>query len=321
MTGVPAALGRRHENPAPPLAARACVRQNRSNGRVPGARTGRGEGLKGPAAMIYVTLAAILASATLAGEPGAPPPGEVGIFEKLGAQVPLDLGLVDEQGRKVTLGSLIDRPTLLTLNYFRCASICTPQLNHLADALDQLALDPGKDFKVVTVSFDDRDTPEIAAQKRSNYLATMKRPFPDDGWRFITGDAASTRALADSVGFKFRKQEGGFLHPAAVVVLSPRGRVTRYIYGLDYLPAELTMAIGFARQGIAMPTVNRWLRFCYAYDPAGQRYVFDVTRVGGVITLLAAAGLLAWLLLRGRSRQRASARPGGPRGSDARREA
>jgi protein SCO1/2 len=264
-----------------------------------------GGGMKGSAVLLVLAVAVGLAPAARAKEAGAPPPpGEVGIFEKLGGQVPLDLKLVDEQGREVAVREIIDRPTLLTLNYFRCAMICTPQLNNLADTLNRLDLTPGKDFKVLTVSFDDRDTPEIAAQKRANYLKLMKRPFPPEGWRFITGDAASTKALADSVGFKFQKQDGGFVHPAAIIVLSPTGRVTRYLYGVDYLPAELTTSIGLAAQGITLPTVNKWLRFCFSYDTEGRKYVFSVTRVVGTITLLAAGALLLTLILKGRSRKR-----------------
>jgi protein SCO1 len=274
------------------LAKRGATRQNRA---------GMGRGLK-PLVFLAAACLAAPAGARQAGAP--PPPGEVGIFEKLGAQVPLGLELVDEQGRKVALGTLLDRPTLLTLNYFRCAGVCTPQLNNLADALERVELAPGKDFKVLTVSFDDRDTAEIAAQKRENYLGLMKRPFPAEGWRFLTGDAASTKALADAVGFKFQRRDGGFVHAAAIIVLSPRGEVTRYLYGVNYLPAELATAVGFAAQGIATPTVNRWLSFCFDYDAEGRRYALDVTRVGGAVVLLTTAVLLAALFLKGRSGKR-----------------
>jgi protein SCO1/2 len=260
--------------------------------------------LRGSASLVVLAAAACLAPASRAGDVVAPPPGEIGIFEKLGGQVPLDLTLVDEGGHKVALGRLLDRPALLTLNYFRCAMVCTPQLNNLAAVLERMDLEPGKEFKVLTVSFDDRDTPEIAERKRANYLELMKRPVPPEGWRFLTGDAASTKALADAVGFKFRRQDGGFAHPAAIIVLSPTGRVTRYLYGMDYLPAELETAVGFAAQGIALPTVNKWLRFCFSYDAEGRRYVFSVTRVAGTIILLAAAALLAALISKGRSGKR-----------------
>jgi protein SCO1 len=280
-------------------------------GRAGQNREEMGGGVRPFAALLAALAAACLAVPAGARETGAPPPpGEVGIFEKLGAQVPLDLTLVDEQGRKVALGTLLDRPALLTLNYFRCAGVCTPQLNNLADTLQRVDLAPGVDFKVLTVSFDDRDTAEIAAQKRENYLKLMKRPFPAEGWRFLTGDAASTKALADAVGFKFQKQGDGFAHAAAIIVLSPRGDVTRYLYGQNYSPAELATVVGLAAQGIATPTVNKWLSFCLNYDSQGKRYVLDVTRVGGAVTLLATGVLLAAVFLRGRSRKRGAAARG-----------
>ncbi len=134
------------------------------------------------------------------------PAEQVGIDEKLGARVPLDLVLNDENGEPVTLGSLIDKPTILTLNYFRCAGICTPLLNGVADVVNQIKDQPGQDFQVITVSFDPGDTPEIAAQKQANYLKEIKRPIAPAAWRFLTGPAPATRALCDAVGFNFKAQ-------------------------------------------------------------------------------------------------------------------
>jgi protein SCO1/2 len=119
--------------------------------------------------------------------------GGVGIDEKLGGQVALDVTLKDEDGSDVTLRRLIDKPTILTLNYFRCTGICTPLLNGLTGMLNQILIEPGRDFQVITVSFDPKDTPEIARQKRINYLNQMKRPFQPLAWHFLTGDAQATR--------------------------------------------------------------------------------------------------------------------------------
>jgi protein SCO1/2 len=232
---------------------------------------------------------------------------EVAIDEKLGATVPLDLQLNDESGQKVTLKALIDKPTALTLNYFRCAGICTPQLNNLVHTLNEIQLEPGKDFQVITVSFDPADTPEVAAGKRTNYLKLLKRPFPPLAWRFLTGDASSTKRLTDAVGFHFKQQRDSFLHPAALVILSPQGKVTRYMYGITYLPIDLQMAVDEAKSGLVRPTISKALDFCYSYDPAGRKYVIDVTRIAGSVTLLAAAVFAAVVLFRGRRRtERAS---------------
>jgi protein SCO1/2 len=241
----------------------------------------------------------------LAATAGAQEPsesGQVGIAEHLDAQVPLDLELVDEAGQVVTLGSLIDRPTLLTLNYFRCAGICTPQLHAVAKMLDQIALAPGKDFRVLTVSFDERDTPEIAARKRDNYLKMMKRPILPDAWRFITGPAQATRRLADAVGFEFKPHGDDFIHPAGLIVLSPHGRVMRYLNGVDYLPADVQMAVNDALHEQPQPTIAKWVAFCYSFDPETRRKTLNVTRVAGLATLLALGAFAAVVIFRGRGR-------------------
>lgn len=231
---------------------------------------------------------------------GAPAPEEVGIVEHLGAQVPLDLTFRAEDGQPVTLRQLIDKPTILTLNYFRCAGICTPQLNGVAEVLNRTDATPGRDFQVLTVSFDDRDEPEMAAQKRTNYLAEISRPFPPQAWRFLVGPAAASRALADAVGFKFKRQGDDFIHAAAIIFISPQGRVTRYMYGTTYLPADLQLAAQEAARGEVQPTINKFLKFCFSYDPAGRRYVLNSTAIGATIVLLAAGIFLAALLAKGR---------------------
>jgi protein SCO1/2 len=228
-------------------------------------------------------------------------PEEVGIDEKLGATIPLDLELKDEDGKSVTLRQLIDKPTILTLNYFRCAGICTPQLSGVAEVLNRTEAIPGQDFQVLTVSFDERDEPEVAAQKRTNYLGEITRPFPPTAWRFLTGPGATTRALADAVGFKFKRVDDDFVHAAAIIFISPKGQITRYMYGTSYLPADLQMAAQEAARGEAQPTIKKFLKFCFSYDPAGRKYVLNTTILGAAFTILAAAVFLIVLVRRGRS--------------------
>ena len=225
---------------------------------------------------------------------------EVGIDEKLGATIPLDLTLNGEDGKPVTLRQLIDKPTILTLNYFRCAGICTPQLNGLAEVLNRTGAIPGQDFQVLTVSFDPRDEPEIAAQKRTNYLGEITRPFPPGAWRFLTGPGSTTKALADAVGFKFKPVGDDFVHAAAIIFLSPTGDVTRYMYGVTYLPADLQLAAQEAALNQARPTINKWLKICFSYDPEGRKYVLSFTKIGAVIILLGAALFLTVLIRKGR---------------------
>ena len=252
-------------------------------------------------------LGAFLAAAPAGAQHGAAAPSfqpqEVGIDEKLGGQVPLRLALRDEDGKTVTLGSLIDKPTILTLNYFRCAGICTPLLNGVTEVLNQTLAKPGVDFQVITVSFDERDTPEIAITKRTNYLREIHRPFPPSAWHFLTGDAASTRALCDSVGFKFKQDGDDFIHAGAIIFLSPQGRVTRYMYGTTFLPADLQQAVLEAARGEAQPTINKWLKICFSSDPQGRKFVFSFTKVAAVLTILADAAFVLVVARRGRRRE------------------
>jgi protein SCO1 len=237
----------------------------------------------------------------------APAAGGVGIDEKLGAKVPAGVVLNDEEGKPVSLGSLLGKPTILTLNYFSCAGICTPLLNGVVEALNGIPLEPGKDFQVITVSFDPSDGPEIAFQKRTNYLKQMTRPFPPGAWRFLTGSAEATRQVCDAVGFRFQEEElelapgkkaKSFLHPGAIMILGPDGAVTRYMYGTVFLPADVEMAIGEAARGQARPTIARILTFCFGDKPGGRGFVMAVTRVAALGTIVLAAVFVTFAVRR-----------------------
>lgn len=271
--------------------------------------------MNGRHARLLFTISATLALAVpaWAQTPRAEAPAvslaEVGVDEKLGQTVPLDLVLRDEDGRDITLRSLITKPTALTLNYFQCAGICTPQLMAVVDVADRTGARPGTDFQILTVSFDERDTPAVAAEKRRSYLREITRPFPPEAWRFLTGDAAATRRLADAVGFKFMRAGEDFVHAAVLIMLSPKGEVTRYMYGDTYLPADLEMAVQEAARGEARPTINKFLRICFSYDPAGRRYVLNITSVAAIVTLLAASVFVIVLVRGGRRRNAKTEEP------------
>jgi len=254
--------------------------------------------MSGSALVLVALLALAPGSATAQAQPA--PERPVGIDEQLGRSVPLDLVLRDEAGAPVALGTLLGKPTILTLNYFRCAALCTPQLNGMVDVLNRTHAVPGRDFQVLTVSFDDRDTAAVAAQKRANYLGQLKRPFPPGAWRFLTGEAPATRALADAVGFRFQRRGADFNHPAALIFLSPEGKVTRYLHGVAYLPADLHRAALEAAQGKAQATVPQWLSVCYAYDPGSRRQVFSLARTALLAGLAAVVGFVAVWAIRAR---------------------
>jgi len=230
-------------------------------------------------------------------------PEEAGLEEKLGQHAKLDVVFRDEAGNRVQLKSLVDRPTILTLNYFRCGGICSPQLNGLAKAISHSDAAPGKDYRVITVSFDERDTPEIATKKQSSYLGIVQKSVAPSDWRFLTGDAASSRALADSVGFHYKQVNDDFVHPGALMILSPDGKITRYMYGTTFLPADIEMAVGEARRGEVEPTINKWLKFCYSYDPTGRGYALSTTRIAGTVVLSAAFAFAAVMFIKGRQKR------------------
>lgn len=243
--------------------------------------------------------------ATAAPDTPIPTDSEVGVDEHLGLQIPLELTFLDEEGRPIALGSLIDRPTILTLVYYRCPSICTPLLNGLVDVLERTDLVPGRDYRIVTISFDETETPDLAARKRMNFLKAFHEPFPPEHWRFLCGDKASIDAIADAVGFRFKRTGVDFIHPGVLTILTSQGKVARYLHGITFLPFDVKMALLEASQGRSGPTINRALLYCYSYDPDGKRYVFNVLRVAGTLIMAFAAIFVLWLVITTRRSRRA----------------
>jgi protein SCO1/2 len=218
----------------------------------------------------------------------------------------MDVVLKDEAGGDVTLRQLIDKPTILVLIYFRCPGLCPLILSGMVQVLNQIPEEPGKDFRVIAVSFDPSDTPEMARQKKANYLNQMKRRFSPDAWRFLTGSAQNTKAVADSTGFGFRRQEDMYVHPGAIMVLTPEGILSRYMYGTSFLAADVSMAIREAASGQVRPTISKMLSFCYSYDPQGRQYVFSITRLVGAVTLVLIGVFIVFVLVgKARKKQRA----------------
>jgi len=228
---------------------------------------------------------------------------DVGIDEKLGAKVALDTVLKDENGKDVALRQLIDKPTILFFNYFRCPGICPVLISNMVHVVNQMNLTPGNDYRLIAVSFDPTDTPEKAAEKKANYLNQMRRPFSPDDWHFLTGSAENTRTVADSTGFNYHPQGDMYVHPGAIIVLTPKGVISRYLYGTSFVPADVEIAIKEAAGGQVLPTVSRVLSFCYVSDPEGRGRVFSITRFAGAATLLLAGVFIVFVLV-GKSRRK-----------------
>lgn len=265
------------------------------------------------------TLALALLFAALAfGVPvraGGPNLEGVSFEQKLNARVPLDLTFRDERNRVVSLGDYFGtRPVILTLNYLRCANLCPLELQDLTETLSQLSFNLGDQYDVLTLSIDPRDTPVIAASKRQFALGMYNRPGSDAGWHFLTGDAASIGQLARTVGFNFvyDAAQDDYSHPLGIIVLTPQGEVSRYLYGLDFPVRDLRLALVEASQNKIATPVDRVLLFCYHYDVIQGRYTaaaMNFVRLGALLGASALGGFL-FLLWRGEKHRASQARDG-----------
>ena len=231
---------------------------------------------------------------------------DIGIKEKLGDTVPLDAVFINEELKRVTLKELMDgKPTILTLNYYRCAGICTPQLNALAKTLGKLDLAENTDYKVVTIGFAENETPELARAQRKNQLESIGRAYVADAWHFVLGENNSSGVIADAVGFSFEKTispEGkvDYIHAASLIVLSPDGKIVRYLPGVNQAPIDLKMALTEAAEGRVGPTIPKAMLLCFAYDPQAKKYVFMWEKVAGVVMLAMVFGFFLYLVKLGR---------------------
>jgi protein SCO1/2 len=237
---------------------------------------------------------------------------EVGVTEHLDARLPLELPFVDADGRKVTLGDFFDgqRPVLLTMNYSNCPMLCNLQLTGLFEGLGRMDWNIGQNFQMVTVSIDPKEIPERARLTKQKYLKTYGRPAADSDWHFLTGEEDDIRQLAKTLGFGYHydKDTQQYAHPAVTFVCTPDGRVSRYLYGIEYDPQTLRLALVEAGEGKIGSTLDRALLFCFHYDETKGRYgpaAMKIMRLGGLATVVvlgAALGIL-WRRERKRSRQ------------------
>lgn len=209
---------------------------------------------------------------------------EIGIVEHLEDTIPLDLVFNNEKNQPVSLRSLINKPTVLSFVYFDCPGLCSPLLDGISDVVERSDLELGKEYQIITVSFNFRDNPEKAVKKKETFLRKHSKTRAQH-WMYLTGDSAGIYTLANAAGFKFKPTGLDFAHPSAIIVLSPDGKITRYLYGLTFLPFDLKMAVVEAGKGLSRPTINKVLEFCYSYDPAGKRYALEITKVSGTIIL------------------------------------
>jgi protein SCO1/2 len=230
-------------------------------------------------------------------------PEAVGVDEHLGTRIPLDITFRDESGAPVLLSDLVRGPTIILPVYYRCSNVCSVLQARMANALQSLERKPVEEYRVISVSFDEEETPEMAARSKQAYLSAMKKPFPAEGWRFLTGDRASIHRLTDALGYGFQRQRHEFAHPVVSIVVAGDGLIVRYLYGVSILPKDLALALVEARSGITGGSIRKLMDYCFSYDPAGRTYVFNLLRVSATVVILCTGGFLAFLLLSGRKRK------------------
>jgi protein SCO1/2 len=241
----------------------------------------------------------------------------VGFDQRLNAQVPLDLEFRDEGGQAVELADYFGRkPVILVLAYYRCPMLCTMVLNGLVRALLDVTFDVGKEFNIVTVSFDPRETPALAAAKKKTYVERYGRPGAAKGWHFLTGEQDSIKRLTDAVGFRYTydARHDQFAHASGIMVLTPRGRIARYFYDVNYSPRDLRLGLVEAAENKIGSPADQILLFCFHYDPAEGRYgpvIVNFVRLSGGLTVLALGTFLTVLWRGERRKARQSAAPTG----------
>lgn len=242
----------------------------------------------------------------------------VGIDQKLNEQLPLDLELTDEHGQTVKLGKYFgQKPVMLSLVYYECPMLCNQVLNGMVTAFRLMPFTPGNEFEVVTVSFDPRETPALAAAKKKNYvdhLPQAKRALANEGWHFLTANEDSIRKITDAIGFRYHWDDATnqFAHASGVYVATPQGKLARYFYGIEYAPRDLRLGLIEAADNRIGSPIDQLLLYCYHYDPKTGKYgavVMRMMQVGGVATLLAIAGM--FIVMRRRNVERSRLNAGG----------
>jgi protein SCO1/2 len=213
---------------------------------------------------------------------------QVGFDEKQGQFADLDIKLINEDSDTVLLRDIIDKPTILNLVYFRCPGTCSPLMWGISKFIDEVDLQLGTDYEVITISFDYTESIDLGIQKKANYVNTMKKKDSAKYWQFFVSDSVNIAKLTQSVGFNYKYINNQFVHPTGLIALSSDGKITRYLRGIEFLPFEIKITMVEAADGKIGPSINRVLAICYSYDEKGNQFVFNVTRVSAIVIIFIA---------------------------------
>lgn len=208
---------------------------------------------------------------------------QVGFEEKQGQYADLSVKLVNEAGDTVLLKNIINKPTILNLVYFQCAGTCSPLMWGVSKFIDGVDLQLGKDYEVVTVSFDPTERIKLGIDKKASYISTMKKKEDAKDWLFFVADSINLAKLTESVGFRYQKVNDQFVHPTGLIALAADGKIVRYLRGIDFLPFDIKITMVEAADGKIGPSINRLLAVCYGFDSKGNQFVFNVTRVSAIV--------------------------------------
>lgn len=243
---------------------------------------------------VYIFIALFSLTGRLSAQVDQSP--EVAVIEHLGATIPLDLQFLNEKAQKVTLRQLITKPTILSFVYFDCPGLCSPLLEGVGGVIKKTDLVLGKDYQVITISFNFRDTPEKAKQKKDRFVERYSKG-KGDGWIFLTTDSTTIFKITDATGFKTKAVGLDFVHPSAIIAVSPQGMITRYLYGITFLPIDFKMAIIEANKEQPRTSIQKIMMICYTYDAENKRFALDVTKItGSIIIFFLLVFIVAFLL-------------------------
>ncbi|HEX2968028.1 MAG TPA: SCO family protein [Bacteroidales bacterium] len=228
---------------------------------------------------------------------------QVGFEEKQGQYADMNVKLVNESGDTVLLKDVITRPTILNLVYYRCPGTCSPLMWGISGIIDEMDLEPGRDYQIITISFDHTESIDLGRKKKAAYLSNMKKKESGQAWQFFVSDSSDIARLTESVGFHFRKVHNEYVHPTGLIALAADGKITRYLRGIDFLPFDIKITMVEAADGKTGPSINRLLAMCYSYDTIGNQYVFNVTKVSAIIISFIAGLFLIYLALKPRPKR------------------
>lgn len=255
--------------------------------------------------LLLITTLIFLISIQTKGQRSTNDEPEIGVIEHLGEYFPKGVKIINENMDTVDLISLIDKPTVVNFVYYRCPGICSPLMSGIAEVADKSDLILGKDYQILTISFDPSETIDLGIKKKANYFSQMThKDQAENGWHFFVSDSLSIMKGTNATGFKYKKKGNDFIHAASVVILAPDGKIVRYLNGIYFLPLEWKMALIEAADGKIGPSINRVLQYCYSYDPEGQTYMLNITRVVGSMIIF--FGLIFLLILVLKSKKKKS---------------